>query len=105
VTLNVSAASGVLANDADVDTGDTKTVSAVAFGGTSGTVGSGLAGTYGTLTLNADGSYSYIANKTAAEALASGQTATEAFSYTMRDATGATASSTLTLTITGANDT
>ncbi|RQP24754.1 tandem-95 repeat protein [Albitalea terrae] len=104
VTLNVAAASGVLANDTDVDTGDTKTVSAVAFGATTGTVGSGLAGTYGTLTLNADGSYSYLANKAAAEALGTGQTATEVFSYTMRDAAGATSTATITFTITGTND-
>src|SRR5437868_6350893 len=104
VTLNVAAASGVLANDTDIDAGDSKTVSGVAFGATTGTVGSGLAGTYGTLTLNADGSYSYLANKAAAEGLGLGQTATEQFTYTMRDAAGATSSSTITFTITGTND-
>src|SRR5688500_2873445 len=61
-TLTRNAASGVLANDTDVDSADAKTVSAI----TGGTVGSGLAGTYGTLTLNADGSYSYVANLAAA---------------------------------------
>ena len=71
VTLAATAATGVLANDTDVDSGDTKTVSAVSFGATTGTVGSALVGTYGTLTLNADGSYSYLANRPAAEALAS----------------------------------
>src|SRR5207245_415824 len=83
VALTTTAATGVLGNDTDVDTGDTKTVTAVAFGATTGTVGSALAGTYGTLTLNADGSYSYLANKAAAEALGTGQTATEVFTYTM----------------------
>ncbi len=41
----------VLINDTDVDTGDTRIVSAVSHGATSGTVNSGLAGDYGTLTL------------------------------------------------------
>jgi VCBS repeat-containing protein len=103
-TLSTSAATGVLANDTDVDAGDTKTVSAVSFGATVGTVGSALAGTYGTLTLNADGSYSYSANGAAAEALAAGATATESFNYTVRDAAGATSTTTLTFTITGTND-
>src|SRR5439155_248178 len=102
--LVTTALTGVLANDTDTDTGDTKTVSGVAFGATSGSVGSGLAGTYGTLTLNADGSYSYLADKAAAQALGSGQTATEVFTYTMRDTAGATSSTTLTFTITGTND-
>ena len=53
-----SAAIGnVLTNDTDVDTGDTKTVSAV--NGLAGNVATAVAGTYGSLTLNADGSYSY----------------------------------------------
>jgi VCBS repeat-containing protein len=103
-TLTTTAATGVLSNDTDVDAGDTRTVSAVSFGATTGTVGSALDGTYGTLTLNADGSYSYSANRPAAEALAAGQTVTESFSYTMRDAAGATSTATITFTVTGTND-
>ena len=101
-TLSV-AASGVLANDSDVDAADTKTVSGVAFGATAGTVGTVLTGTYGTLTLNADGSYSYQATQPASTALAQGQTATESFSYTMIDSAGAASTSTLTFTINGIN--
>ncbi|HSD38720.1 MAG TPA: VCBS domain-containing protein [Rhodocyclaceae bacterium] len=104
VTVSTTAATGVLANDTDVDSGDTKTVSGVSFGATTGTVGSALAGTYGTLTLNADGSYSYLADKAPAEALGAGQTATEIFTYTMKDSAGATSSTTLTFTINGSND-
>ena len=103
-TLNVAAANGVLANDSDVDAGDSKTVSAVAFGAANGSVGSALTGTYGTLIINADGSYSYQATQPAATALAQGQTATESFSYTMRDAAGASSTSTLTFTVTGVNN-
>ncbi|MFZ3175435.1 MAG: VCBS domain-containing protein, partial [Thiobacillus sp.] len=99
-----TAATGVLSNDTDVDAGDTKAVSAVAFGATSGTVGSALNGAYGTLTLNADGSYSYVADRPAAQALAAGQVRTEAFTYTVRDTAGATSNTTLTFTITGTND-
>ncbi|MBW8457340.1 MAG: VCBS domain-containing protein, partial [Thiobacillus sp.] len=99
-----TAATGVLSNDTDVDAGDTKAVSAVAFGATSGTVGSALNGTYGTLTLNANGSYSYVADRPAAQALAAGQVRTEAFTYTVRDTAGATSNTTLTFTITGTND-
>ena len=48
----------VLSNDTDVDTGDTKTVSALA----GGTVGAAWPATTGRLTLNADGTYSYAIN-------------------------------------------
>ena len=52
-----SATGNVLTNDTDVDTGDTKTVSTV--NGSAGNVGVAVAGTYGSLTLNADGSWTY----------------------------------------------
>ncbi|MDP1611757.1 MAG: VCBS domain-containing protein, partial [Sulfuritalea sp.] len=99
-TVTATAATGVLANDTDVDSGDTKTVSAIA----GGAVGNPLTGTYGTLTLNADGSYSYVANTVAAQMLGAGQTANESFTYTVSDATGATSTAILSFTITGTND-
>ena len=55
-TLTVDAASGVESNDTDPD-GDDIEVHAIQ----GGSVGSGVTGTYGTLTLNANGSYTYIA--------------------------------------------
>ena len=103
-TLTRTAATGLLANDTDVDAGDTKTVSAIAYNGTNGTVGNALVGQYGTLTLNADGSYSYAANQPAADALVAGQVVTERFDYTVRDTGGLTSTSTVTFTITGVND-
>ncbi|MCZ4305055.1 VCBS domain-containing protein, partial [Zoogloeaceae bacterium G21618-S1] len=103
-TVSRTAMNGVLANDTDVDAGDTKTVTGVSFGASNVTAGNALVGTYGTLTLNADGSYSYSANRPAADALAAGATATDTFTYTMRDAAGLTSSTTLALTITGTND-
>ena len=49
-----SATGNVLTNDTDVDTGDTKTVSEV--NGLAANVATAVAGTYGSLTLVADGS-------------------------------------------------
>ncbi|MGR9080364.1 DUF4082 domain-containing protein [Rhizobium leguminosarum] len=103
----VVASGNVLTNDTDADTGDTKTVTAVVFGATSGTLGSALNGTYGSLVLNASGTYSYAVNETNAAVQAlrqSTNTLSDVFSYTMRDTAGATATANLTITIHGAND-
>ncbi|MGO7968982.1 VCBS domain-containing protein, partial [Rhizobium ruizarguesonis] len=103
----VVASGNVLTNDTDPDAGDTKTVTAVVFGATSGTLGSALNGTYGSLVLNASGTYSYAINEsnTAVQALRqSTNTLSDVFSYTMRDSAGATATANLTVTIHGAND-
>ncbi|PJG51828.1 hypothetical protein CVM73_28790 [Bradyrhizobium forestalis] len=103
-----SAATGnVLTNDTDPDAGDTKTVTAVSFGSTSGTLGSALNGAHGSLVLNASGAFTYTVNETdsAVQALRlATNTLTDVFNYTMRDAASATSSSTLTITIHGAND-
>ncbi|MDF0696517.1 DUF4082 domain-containing protein [Rhizobium sp. MC63] len=101
------ASGNVLTNDTDPDAGDTKTVSAVNFGATSGTLGSALNGTYGSLVLNASGAYTYTINEsnTAVQGLRqSTNTLSDVFSYTMRDSAGATATANLTVTIHGAND-
>src|SRR6202000_3020918 len=64
-----------LTNDSDRD-GDTLVVSAVA--GSAGNVGNSLATTYGHITVNADGSYSYTADNTAAiDAAATGSHLTD----------------------------
>jgi VCBS repeat-containing protein len=103
-----SPASGnVLANDTDPDPGDTKTVTAVSFGTVTGTLGTPLAGAHGSLVLNAAGAFTYTVNENDAAVQAlrlSTNTLTDAFSYTMRDTAGATSSTTLTVTIHGAND-
>ncbi|HEY0857464.1 MAG TPA: VCBS domain-containing protein, partial [Albitalea sp.] len=103
-TLTRTAAAGVLSNDADPDGADPLSVSGIAFGATVGSVGAPIAGLYGTLTLHADGGYSYSANTAGANALAAGQTGVDVFTYTVRDAAGATSTATLTLTVTGTND-
>jgi len=91
---------------ADTPGADGASVTGVSFGATVGTVGAGLAGAYGTLTLNADGSYSYVLNNAAqpVQGLSAGQTLTEIFTYTITDGDGDPATTTLTITIKGAND-
>ena len=99
-TATKNAGTGVLSNDSDVDTGSSMTVTAIT-GASAGSVGGSTDGTYGTLTLNSDGSYSYTADKTAADALAHNATANDVFTYTVTDNEGATATATLTITVTG----
>ena len=69
-------------------------------------VGSGQ-GQYGVVSLNTDGSYSYALNSglSSVQSLAVGETLTETYVYTVRDAAGNTSSSTLTITVVGTNDT
>ena len=61
---------------------------------------------YGTLTLNTDGSYEFVLNNAlaAVQALAQGQTISQALAYTMQDADGDPSTAILTLTINGADD-
>ena len=94
--------------DTDIDV-ETLTVTAVRLGssegsGTAGTVGSALTGTYGQLTLNANGSYTYVANQTAADALDAGDVVTDSFNYTVSDG-AATDIAVITITVIGINDT
>ena len=101
----VAAVSGnVLTNDTDPDASDTHSVTAV--NGVAGNVGANMTGTYGTLHLNANGTYTYTLNNALAsvQALAQGQQVTDVFSYTNSDNHGASGSSSLTITITGTND-
>ena len=97
----------LLSDDVDID-GDTLFVSAVRAGdlsgtGTSGAVGEALEGTYGSLTLDAAGSYSYAANASAVEALAAGATVEDVFTYTVSDG-DLTSSAELRVTVIGTND-
>ncbi|HSX88638.1 MAG TPA: VCBS domain-containing protein, partial [Pseudomonas sp.] len=64
------------------------------------------AGSYGQLTLNADGSFSYVLNTglAAVQGLDEGEQLSETFSYTMQDADGDPSTAQLTITITGSND-
>ncbi|PBC02410.1 VCBS domain-containing protein, partial [Mesorhizobium sp. WSM3860] len=107
-----TAAGNVLSNDTDADDGQASlVVSAVRTGpesgsGSGGAVGSPLVGTYGSLVLNANGTYTYTLNNTDPDtnALAQGATVTEVFTYTVRDPHGLTDTAQLTITVTGTND-
>ena len=101
------ATGNVLSNDTDPDAGDTKTVTAVSFGAVAGTLGTALAGAYGSLVLDAAGDFTYTVNETDAAVQAlrqSTDTLSDVFSYTMADTAGATSTTTLTVSIHGAND-
>ncbi len=100
----------VTGTNASADTigGDTTTVTGVATGNSGSTelttnVNTGLAGTYGTLTIQADGSYTYVTNS-AAQALAAGVNVTDTFSYTIKDSDGDFSTTTVTFTVTGVDD-
>jgi VCBS repeat-containing protein len=99
-----TASGNVLTNDTDVDAGDTKTVTAV--NGISGNVGTSITTTYGTVTIAADGTYTYTLDNTrpVTQALSQGQNVADVVSYTMRDAAGSTSTTNLTINITGTND-
>jgi VCBS repeat-containing protein len=110
-TPGSNASGNVLSNDTDVDTSLASfRVTALHAGaaegsGATGTLGSALAGAYGNLTLNADGSYNYVLNNSAAavQALNVGAKLTDTFNYTMTDGSLNDAAL-LTVTISGAND-
>ncbi|MBK7421933.1 MAG: tandem-95 repeat protein [Propionivibrio sp.] len=91
-----------LGNDSDPDTRDSLTVSAV--NGAPASVGLQVVGTYGSITVNANGSYTFTPNTTTAKALAAGQTATDSFTYTISDGHGGTDTATITITLSGVND-
>src|SRR6185312_4276680 len=83
----------VLANDTDPDEGDTKTVLSVDTSETAGKV-----------TIAPDGSdVSYDPNG-AFQSLGAGETATDSFTYTMKDSAGVTSTATVEVTIVGQND-
>jgi VCBS repeat-containing protein len=81
------------------------TMTAITPGSTSATGGTVVVGTYGTLTIGANGSYSYAldnANPTV-NALIAGESLTEVFTYTLSDG-ALTDIAQLTITINGATD-
>ncbi|MBS4149918.1 VCBS domain-containing protein [Pseudomonadota bacterium DY0742] len=111
-TAGSAATGNVLSNDTSADS---KTVSAVGTSAASQAVGAAttsangtvVTGLYGTLTLGADGSYRYVVDDAnpQVEALRSvSDTLVDTFTYRMTDASGATATTTLKVTIQGAND-
>ncbi|MBK6594261.1 MAG: tandem-95 repeat protein [Burkholderiales bacterium] len=91
----LTASGNLLANDSDVDTDTVLTVAAPG----------GYVGTYGTLAMAQDGSYSYaLANDSATvQALRAGEIVSDVFAYAASDGITSTPAQ-LTVTITGQND-
>jgi T1SS-143 domain-containing protein len=114
-TVSITAADGVIRGstggsvaDSDADNPVTSLVVSGVVAGTGSVtqgagVGTSIEGTYGHLTLNADGSYTYVADK--ANALAAGVSAVDTFTYTDKDPSGAVSNTaTLKITVAGVND-
>jgi VCBS repeat-containing protein len=99
-TVSVTAATGVLSNDSDLD-GDKLTVTGISDAANGvGTLGKSLAGVYGHLTLSADGSYTYVADNSAAiNGAPSGSHPQDTFTYTVSDGNGGTTTAPLTVTL------
>ena len=95
--VTLVATGNVLLNDTDQDTSDSINV---ANPGT-------YVGAYGSLVLNADGSYTYTLNNSApvVQGLAGGDVVQDIFNYTVDDSNGGLDSSTLTITVNGTEDT
>ncbi|GAA0682052.1 hypothetical protein GCM10009104_03560 [Marinobacterium maritimum] len=98
----------VVSNDSDVDNGDSLSVTGIGTtsadtavtGGTTAVDGTDVIGTYGTLTIGADGSYSYVVT---AE-IAAGLDVNDVFTYEVRDTNGGITTETLTITVSGGNE-
>ncbi|MBR0931517.1 VCBS domain-containing protein [Bradyrhizobium diazoefficiens] len=84
-----------------VDLSSPRTITEV--NGSAANVGNSVAGAHGTLVLNADGSYGYVADASV-DALQAGDNVTDQFTFTVDDGQGHQASTTLTFEISGAND-
>ena len=91
-TLVVTANNGVLSNDFDPDTHDNGHLGVSAVNGSGSSVGHPVSGTYGSLLLNADGSYVYVADH---GSLPSKIVAQDIFQYTVSDPHGGTDSDNL----------
>jgi VCBS repeat-containing protein len=93
VARNGTLTRSVLANDRDIDRGDTLSI----------TPPLGIAGTRGTVVLNGDNTVTYDPNR-AFDYLQIGQQATDRFSYTISDGHGGSSTATVTLTVIGASN-
>ena len=107
-TVSATASKGALAGDSDPN-GGTLNISSVSFGGTTDPVTGGststnnpttIAGAYGTLTIGADGSYSYAAtNGLAIVTAADGAPIKDMFTDVVSSSSGTSAPSSLAVTV------
>ncbi len=103
-SLSVNRLNGVIdTNDTDPD-GDTLFVTSISSGDVEGITGQPLVGTYGTLIINADGSYSYTADQERANALGADEVGVDIFTYTVSDGRGGFDSAEIRFQISGIND-
>jgi Ca2+-binding RTX toxin-like protein len=93
-TLSVCAAGGVLANDSDPDVNDNGQLFVSQVNGSVANIGVAIGGTYGSLILNLDGSYTYAAYKGPLPAKIVAQ---DTFDYTVSDGHGGSDTSTLSI--------
>ncbi len=105
----VTTTGNVLENDSSVNGAGLTVVTASGSFGSTAAFPAVLQGNYGTLTIAADGSYTYdlASNSAAVQGLGAGQQATDTFFYTVTDGAGTVqeASSTLSVTIDGSSPT
>src|SRR5262249_21716850 len=91
-SITVDGSHGVLSNDRSANASHHLAVSGIGNADHQGYVGVPFAGKYGTLTLNFDGSYTYVVNPHSANNVY------DSFAYTVRDEeSGASTQSTLTI--------
>lgn len=87
---------GVISNDYDPDVHDADDLYVSEVNGSAANVGAAVAGTYGSLNLAADGSYTYAANNGALPAKIVAQ---DTFTYTLADGHGGTDTATLSIVV------
>jgi len=113
-TPGIDPTGNVLTNDTDVDSvanGETKTVTTVVsddLGGSATAAGTSVTGSYGSITINSNGSYVYNVdnnNVTVQSLRTFTDTLNESFTYAFVDTAGATATAQITVTIHGTDDT
>lgn len=108
-TPTTSVTGNVLANDGDATAGPAalslSVASATTAAGTTLTLGQAFAAAYGALTLNADGTYTYVLDNRKVDFLAQGESRTEIFNYRAVDEAGQLSEPVaLAITIDGTND-
>jgi VCBS repeat-containing protein len=98
----------LLNDDSDTESDSLSVTLIKPLNGSNTTISSGssttITGTYGELTVNSNGSYTYRANQDAADTLDTGENAEEQFVYTVSDGNGGTDTGILTITINGVED-
>ncbi|HYC98083.1 Ig-like domain-containing protein [Brevundimonas sp.] len=99
--LTVAAPAGLLSNDFAASGG---TISVTAVEGQAANVGQPIAGDWGSLTVQADGSYVFTP-AAVARTLLEGQTGTDTFAYTITDSAGVSSTAILTITVNGQDGT